>query len=268
VLVESNDKMTKDIMVQNTSKLHNKSAWITGGGTGIGEALALALDKEDWQVVISGRTEQKLQAVVAKSQQITYLLLDVTDRIQSQQVFNTLCDDYGLPDLVVLNAGDYTPMPLEEFNLDLIYKMNQVNYLGVMNGLASVLPVMQARASGQVLLMSSVAGYRGLPDAAPYGASKAALINFAEALYMPLKQQGVLLRVVNPGFVTTQLTAQNSFKMPAEITPTEAADRIVQALDSTGFEITFPKRFTYILKMLRCLPYRLYFFLISKVTGK
>ena len=77
-----------------------------------------------------------------------------------------------------------------------------------------------------------------------------------------------MLRIVNPGFVTTQLTAQNSFKMPAEITPIQAADRIMDALDSTSFEITFPKRFTYILKMLRCLPYRLYFFLISKITDK
>lgn len=247
---------------------HKKLAWITGGGSGIGKALALALDALDWQVIISGRTEQKLQAVVEKSQQMAYSTLDVTDKEQNQQVFSVLCEQYGLPDLVILNAGDYSPMPVDEFNLDLIYKLNQVNYLGVINGLAAVLPPMKERKSGQILLMSSVAGYRGLPDAAPYGATKAALINFAEALYMPLKEQGVLLRVVNPGFVTTQLTAQNSFKMPAEITTNEAAERIVKALETDSFEITFPKRFTYILKILRALPYRIYFFLISKITGK
>ncbi len=247
---------------------HKKLAWITGGGSGIGKALALALDALDWQVIISGRTEQKLQAVVEKSQQMAYSTLDVTDKEQNQQVFSVLCEQYGLPDLVILNAGDYSPMPVDEFNLDLIYKLNQVNYLGVMNGLAAILPPMKERKSGQILLMSSVAGYRGLPDAAPYGATKAALINFAEALYMPLKEQGVLLRVVNPGFVTTQLTAQNSFKMPAEITTNEAAERIVKALETDSFEITFPKRFTYILKILRALPYRIYFFLISKITGK
>lgn len=118
------------------TKGSNKLAWITGGGTGIGKALALALDKRGWQVIISGRTEQKLQAVVELGQKIAYLTLDVTDREQSQQVFNTLYEKYGLPDVVVLNAGDYTPMPVDEFNLDLIYKLNQVNYLGVMNGLA------------------------------------------------------------------------------------------------------------------------------------
>jgi NADP-dependent 3-hydroxy acid dehydrogenase YdfG len=246
----------------------NKLAWITGGGTGIGRALALALDKQGWQVIISGRTEQKLRAVVKLGQKIAYLLLDVTDREQSQQVFNTLYEKYGLPEVVVLNAGDYTPMPADEFNLDLIYKLNQVNYLGVMNGLASILPLMKARKSGQILLMASVAGYRGLPDAAPYGATKAALINFCEAMYIPLKKQGVLLRIINPGFVTTKLTAKNTFKMPAEITSTEAAERIVKALASKSFEITFPKRFTYILKILRVLPYRLYFFFTSKIIGK
>ncbi|MFT7235021.1 MAG: short-subunit dehydrogenase [Methylophagaceae bacterium] len=250
------------------SEQHNKLAWITGAGTGIGKALALELDQQGWQVIISGRTEKKLQAVVEQSQRMKYLTLDVTDIEQNQQVFDTLCQQNGLPELVVLNAGDYTPMPLDEFSLDLIYKLNQVNYLGVMNGVAAALPAMKERHSGQILLMSSVAGYRGLPDAAPYGATKAALINFAEALYMPLKEHGVLLRVVNPGFVTTKLTAKNSFKMPAEITTTEAAGRIIRALETDSFEITFPKRFTYILKILRALPYRLYFFLISNVTGK
>ena len=250
------------------TKGSNKLAWITGGGNGIGKALALALDKRGWQVIISGRTEQKLQAVVELGQKIAYLTLDVTDREQSQQVFNTLYEKYGLPDVVVLNAGDYTPMPVDEFNLDLIYKLNQVNYLGVMNGLASILPLMKARKSGQILLMASVAGYRGLPDAAPYGATKAALINFCEAMYIPLKKEGVLLRIINPGFVTTQLTAKNTFKMPAEITSTEAAGRIVKSLASESFEITFPKRFTYILKILRILPYRLYFFFTSKIIGK
>lgn len=246
----------------------NKIVWITGGGTGIGKALAQGLDRQGWQVIISGRTEHKLQAVADQGKSISYRVLDVTDKQKHQQVFDQVCQQYGAPDLVILNAGDYTPMPLDQFDIELIYKLNQVNYLGVMNGLACLLPVMQSQQSGQILLMSSVAGYRGLPDAAPYGATKAALLNFAEALHTPLKKQGVLLRVVNPGFVTTPLTAQNDFKMPAEITAVEAADRIISALDSDSFEITFPKRFTYVLKLLRCLPYRLYFLLINKITGK
>lgn len=250
------------------SNEENKLVWITGGGSGIGKALAIGLTAIGWHVIISGRTESKLQLLADKYPLIDYLTLDVTDRDANVTVFENILKQWGCPSLVILNAGVYTPMPADQLDLDLIYKLNSVNYLGVINGLASVLPSMKAQHKGQILLMSSVAGYRGLPDAAPYGATKAALINFAEALYMPLKKEGVLLRVVNPGFVATELTEQNEFKMPAQITAEQAAERIIAELDNDSFEITFPKRFTYILKLLRCLPYRWYFFLITKLTGK
>jgi NADP-dependent 3-hydroxy acid dehydrogenase YdfG len=246
----------------------NKLVWITGGGSGIGKALAIALSALGWHVIISGRTESKLKLVSDQYSSIDHLTLDVTDRLANVKVFNTIFDQWGCPSLAILNAGDYTPMSVDNFDLDLIHKLNSVNYLGVINGLASVLPSMKALHKGQILIMSSVAGYRGLPDAAPYGATKAALINFAESLHMPLKKEGILLRVVNPGFVSTELTEQNDFKMPAQISAEKAAERIIDALDNDSFEITFPKRFTYILKLLRCLPYSWYFYLITKLTGK
>jgi NADP-dependent 3-hydroxy acid dehydrogenase YdfG len=243
-------------------------AWITGGGSGIGKALALLLADLGWKVVISGRTESKLKVLSDQHASIHHLILDVTNQQQNDDVFASLVSQFGCPDLVILNAGDYTPMPADEFDIALIHHLNSVNYLGTMNGLAAILPSMKAQHSGQILIMSSVAGYRGLPDAGPYGATKAALINVAESLHVPLKKQGVMLRIVNPGFVSTPLTAQNTFKMPAQISPDEAAQRIINSLDSTSFEITFPKRFTYLLKLFRCLPYRLYFLLITKITGK
>lgn len=246
----------------------NKLVWITGGGSGIGKALAIALSTLGWHVIISGRTASKLQLLSENYPTIDYLTLDVTDKIANQSVFDNILEQWGCPSLVILNAGAYTPMPADNFDLDLIYKLNSVNYLGVINGLASVLPSMRTQQTGQILLMSSVAGYRGLPDAAPYGATKAALINFAEALHMPLKKEGVLLRVVNPGFVATELTEQNDFKMPAQISAEKAAQNIIDALDNNNFEITFPKRFTYILKLFRCLPYSWYFFLVTKLLGK
>ncbi|MBE0439645.1 MAG: SDR family NAD(P)-dependent oxidoreductase [Gammaproteobacteria bacterium] len=246
----------------------NRLAWITGGGSGIGKALAIALTRLGWHVIISGRTTSKLKLLSDEHQSIDYLTLDVTDKAANVTVFDTILNQWGCPSLVILNAGDYTPMPAQEFDLDLIYKLNSVNYLGVINGLASALPAMKAAHKGQILMMSSVAGYRGLPDAAPYGATKAALINFAESLHIPLKKEGVLLRVVNPGFVSTQLTDQNDFKMPAQISAEKAAEEIINALDNDSFEITFPKRFTYSVKLLRCLPYRWYFYIVSKITGK
>lgn len=243
-------------------------AWITGGGSGIGRSLAVQLAEQGWRVVISGRNAESLAAVAADHACIHPAVLDVTDIEATNAVFAAIVAQHGVPDLVVLNAGDYKPMPAADFDLALITHLNRVNYLGVMHGMAACLPAMRARGSGQVLLVASVAGYRGLPDAAPYGATKAALINFAESLYPALKREGVLLRVVNPGFVKTTLTAQNSFAMPALMEPEDAARRIVQALNSTQFEIVFPRRFAYVLKLLRCVPYRLYFWLVSRVTGK
>jgi NADP-dependent 3-hydroxy acid dehydrogenase YdfG len=243
-------------------------AWITGGGSGIGRALALDLAAQGWQVVISGRRLDVLTAVAADNVQIIPKVLDVTDAEATGHFIDDLLHSMGVPNLVVLNAGDYKPMPAEDFDLALIRQLNAVNYLGVMNGLAACLPAMRQRGSGQILLMASVAGYRGLPDAAPYGATKAALINFAESLYPILKREGVLLRIVNPGFVKTPLTAQNRFAMPALLEPEDAARRIVAQLDQAHFEIAFPRRFVFFLKLLRCLPYRLYFWLITKVTRK
>jgi len=116
-------------------------------------------------------------------------------------------------------------------------------------------------------LVASVAGYRGLPRAMAYGPSKAALINFAETLYLDLAPRGVSVFLINPGFVATPLTARNDFEMPALISAEEAARRIIDGFASGRFEIHFPRRFTGVLKMLRMLPDRLYFHLISRRTG-
>jgi short-subunit dehydrogenase len=125
---------------------------------------------------------------------------------------------------------------------------------------------MIARRRGRIAIVSSVAGYRGLPTSAYYGATKAALINLAEALKFDLDRHGVTMQLIDPGFVRTPLTDKNEFAMPFRITPEEAAARIAKGLQSTRFEITFPRRFTYILKLARCLPYRLYFPLVAWAT--
>jgi short-subunit dehydrogenase len=158
-------------------------------------------------------------------------------------------------------------MPATELDANECRRLMEVNYLGVVNGIAAVLPGMVARRSGQIVINASVAGYRGLPLAGAYGASKAALISLAESLRIELEGHGVDIKVINPGFVKTPLTSQNPFKMPALLTPAEAAEAIHRGIGREGFEITFPKRFTYFLKLLRSLPYALYFPLIRRVTG-
>jgi NAD(P)-dependent dehydrogenase (short-subunit alcohol dehydrogenase family) len=123
-----------------------------------------------------------------------------------------------------------------------------VNLSGVVNGLVPAIDRMKARGRGQSAFVSSVTGYGGMPTSAAYGATKAALINMAESLKFDLDKFGVSIQVVNPGFVDTPATADNAFSMPALMQPDEAARRIAQGLKSGSFEITFPRRFTYVLK--------------------
>jgi short-subunit dehydrogenase len=245
-------------------------AWITGASSGIGRELALTLIDKGWHVVATARNAQRLDRLAALPQtggELTPLAADVTDAGAMARVAARIESELGPLQLAVFNAGDYEPMAVGELDVALIRRLMEVNYLGVVHGVAAVLPAMQARGGGEILINASVAGYRGLPYAAPYGASKAALIAFAESLRTELQDSGVALRVINPGFVKTPLTAKNRFTMPMLITPQQAAAAIAGAVGGKGFEITFPKRFTYILKLLRMLPYALYFPLIRRMTG-
>jgi short-subunit dehydrogenase len=164
-------------------------------------------------------------------------------------------------------AGDYLPMRAEEFDLDRARKLIDANLHGVLNGLAAVLPVLLRQKSGGIALVSSVAGYRGLPKALAYGPGKAAVINLAESLWLDLAPLGVGVWLVNPGFVQTPLTAMNDFRMPALIQPADAAREMIKGFASGRFEIHFPKRFTFWMRLLRLLPYRLYFAAVRRATG-
>jgi short-subunit dehydrogenase len=158
-------------------------------------------------------------------------------------------------------------MPVAQFRLDTCRQLMEVNYFGIMNLLDRLLPKMRARGRGTLVLVASVAGYRGLPTAAAYGGSKAAVINAAEALAAELRGSGIDLKLVNPGFVRTPLTDRNDFEMPFLVEPEEAAAAILRGLRKPGFEIAFPTRFVLMMKLLRLLPYRLYFSVIRRKTG-
>jgi short-subunit dehydrogenase len=142
-----------------------------------------------------------------------------------------------------------------------------VNFHGAVNVLDTILPYMQRQQAGEIYITGSLAGYRGLPKSAPYNASKAAVISLAESLHLELKLQGISLRLINPGFVESPLTNKNDFKMPFLISPEKAAEYIYKELSNNNFEITFPKRFAYIMKILRLIPYRLYF-AFTKASAK
>ncbi|MGE0651310.1 MAG: SDR family NAD(P)-dependent oxidoreductase [Alphaproteobacteria bacterium] len=234
------------------------SAWLVGASSGIGEALARALAQQGCHVVISARRIDACDRIATDHPgNIHVVPLDVTDPeacLEAADRVDALLG--GAPELVVFAAGVYQLVSAQHFESDVFRRLNAVNYLGAVNLLAAVLPPCVARRKGHIAVVASVAGYRGLPRAAAYGATKAALINLCESLAPELGEHGVRLRLVNPGFVATPMTAANDFPMPFLLSAEDAAERLLTALTgSSRFEITFPKRFTWWLKVLRLAPY-------------
>ncbi len=239
-----------------------KHAWLIGASTGMGLEVGRLLIERGWQVTLSARNPERL-AAAAESLGARHRALDVTDPVAVREAAEDLFVA-SPPQLVLVNAGDYEPMPIEAYDTDLFHRLNAVNYLGPVNVLGAVLPLMRDSGGGEILLNASAAGLRGLPRSAPYAAPKAATIHLAEALRPEAGRWGISLRIINPGFVRSRLTEKNSFRMPGLMTPEQAAGRIVAGIGGKGFEISFPRRLVWPLKLLRCLPYSLYFRIIER----
>jgi NAD(P)-dependent dehydrogenase (short-subunit alcohol dehydrogenase family) len=175
--------------------------------------------------------------------------------------------EFGGVDLVVYCAGTYAPQRASDFDLDAALEHDEVNYRGALRWLKAVLPPLLAQGRGHLSVVSSVAGWRGLPQALAYGPTKAALINLAQILYLDLRPLGIGVSVVNPGFVDTPLTAGNEFAMPALLRPEQAAAHMLRGWEQGRFEMHFPRRFTLWLRLLRLLPDRWYFSAVRRFTG-
>lgn len=242
-----------------------RTVWLVGASTGIGRATAERLHAAGARVVVSARSVEPLNAFVAAHPGAQAIAFDATDREAMRDAARRIVAEHGRIDFAVYCAGTYVPMRAADFDLDVALRHVDVNYVGALHLLDAVLPLLGRGA--HLSLVASVAGYRGLPQALAYGPTKAALISLAETLYMDLKDRGVAVSVVNPGFVETPLTAQNAFRMPALITPEEAAREIVRGWERGEFEIHFPKRFTLWLKGLRHLGYGPYFAAVRRSTG-
>lgn len=245
----------------------DRRIWLVGASTGIGAALARALLARGAKVAVSARSAGRLRALVAGRGEALVLPLDVTQPDDFSGAHARIVKAWGGVDLAVYLAGTYQPTRAWELTVERAREHVEANLMGAYHMLPAVLPDMLARGSGGVALVSSVAGYRGLPKSLCYGPTKAALINLAEGLYLDLAPKGIGVYVINPGFVATPLTAQNEFKMPALLTPEDAAAEIVRGLERGRFEIHFPRRFTAWLKLLRLLPYAAYFPAVRKFTG-
>jgi len=243
--------------------------WIVGASYGIGAALARHLADQGHEVWASARSAEKLEAMAAESDgRIHALPLDVTDKASVQAAHDAIEAAGGPPDIVVLNAGSHQPVAAKDFKADELRRLIELNLMGVANGIEVVLPGMIARDRGRLAVVASVAGYSGLPTSAYYGCTKGGVINMVESLAFDLRQTGVTLQLINPGFVKTPLTDKNTFEMPFLISAEEAAEHIAKGLASNRFEIAFPRTFVLILKVLRLLPYRFYFALVGRSTSQ
>jgi NAD(P)-dependent dehydrogenase (short-subunit alcohol dehydrogenase family) len=248
------------------SDWQGRRVWLVGASTGIGLACAQALRAAGAQVVVSARKPQGVLDWAAQDAGVQWRALDVCDGPQVQETAQALLAE-GPLDMVVYAAGCYQAQRATAMDLVDMLQHDKVNYQGALQVIDAVLPSMLARRSGHISVLSSVAGWRGLPNGLAYGPTKAALTHLAETLYIDLQDQGIGVSVVNPGFVATPLTAQNQFTMPALISPEEAASEMLKGWAQGQFDIHFPKRFTLWLKLLRLLPYRWYFPLVRRFTG-
>ncbi|QEQ95339.1 SDR family NAD(P)-dependent oxidoreductase [Neptunomonas concharum] len=245
------------------------TVWITGASQGIGEALSLEYASQGYHVYASARSTGSLHALAQHATQlkgeITPLPLDITD----SSAVNIALHSIDTPiDIAILNAGTHRPQSAVGFQCEDLRQLMELNLLGTGNCLEHLIPIMLQQTKGQIAIVASLAGYRGLPDASGYGATKAALINLAESLKLDLENQGIDIRIINPGFVKTPLTDKNTFPMPDLMNADSAAKSIRKGLQGKQFEVRFPWRFATVMGFLRWLPASLYFPWVRIMTGK
>ena len=247
--------------------MNKKTIWITGGSTGIGKALAIKFANEGWNVAISARREDLLQDLSNNNENIHGFPLDVTDKEKCKEIFDKIKNKFQNVDICFFSTGTWNPKKEKDIDVDQIEDVFKVNFFGTVNTIKTVEKYFKDKQSGIITIVSSIAGYRGLPNSTGYGPSKSALNNLAESLYFDFKRSNVRICLVSPGFIKTPMTDKNDFKMPFLKTPEYAANKIYDGLiNKKVFEIHFPKELTLTLKLLSFLPSKLYFSLVGKLT--
>lgn len=250
-------------MDRSTYKHH--TAWIIGASSGIGKALAEELSQRGARLILSARSEDKLQALNESlgGQHYVYAF-DIASKGETAKIAEAVFLNLKQVDRVIVLSALYEPMKTNQLDLETTKNIIDVNLFGTFNLVHALLPRLEKQSGAQLALCGSVAGYMGLPNGQPYSATKAAIINLAETLAAESPKH-VDIKLINPGFVKTQLTDKNDFDMPMIITPEQAAKSIADGLKKRRFEVHFPGRFTYMLKLIASLPYLLLIPLLKRL---
>jgi len=243
----------------------SQKVWITGASSGIGKALAIKFANKGWQVAASARRENLLQDLNKTNSNIHSFPLDVKDEAKAKKVFESIIEKFQTVDICVFCTGIHDPESEKKLSGEKIREIMETNFFGTLNCIMAVNTYFREKKSGHISIVSSVAGYRGLPAASGYCASKSALTSLAESLYFDFKRHNVRVSLVSPGFIQTPMTDKNKFPMPMIKSPEFAAEKMFIGLTKkNAFEIHFPLAFTMIMKLLKIMPNWLYFLLIKK----
>lgn len=232
------------------TKFRDKTYWLIGASEGLGRALARKLDAEGAQLILSARNAERLGSLCAELKQARPLPLDVTDPNAVRKASDEIDELHG----IIYNVGTYEPMRATQWDSDAALAICDVNFTGALRILGHVVPKFIEKGQGDITLVGSLAGYRGLPASIGYGASKAALISLAETMRFDLRDSGVTVRVVNPGFIKTRLTEKNGFKMPMLMKPEKAAEKVLKAMRTRRLRTDFPAPFSWFIRSLIYLP--------------
>lgn len=230
--------------------LNGKTCWLIGASEGLGRAMAKQLHGQGAHLILSARNGERLQALCDALPGATALAMDATE----PEAVKGAAAQAGHADIVIYNAGAYDPIATQAWDTDAILRMSAVNYAGAVSVVGAVIPRFLSRDAGEIVLVGSLAAYRGLPAALGYGSSKAALRSMAETMRYDLRKTNIAVKLVNPGFIRTRLTAKNAFKMPMLMTPEEAANRVIKAIRKRKFRTDFPAPFSWFIRALAILP--------------
>lgn len=253
------------------SMRHAQTFWVSGGSKGIGRALVEKLLANGKTVAFSARGEDEMHDLIRaqpaeRQHKAIPVVMDVATNKAVTEAYQQVKDKLGVPDCIIANAGTHKGMRADDINFADCNRIINVNLLGSIRMITEVLPDMLERGSGHIVGVASLSGYRGLPTAACYGASKAGLQNFLQSLRFDVQHRGLHVTEVNPGFVDTPLTRQNSFDMPDLISTDKAAEYIYNGVQSRAYEVHFPPKFSWQLKLLGLLPYPLYHRIMKAIT--